>query len=182
VSYNTALYPETEVRRREKISRSLMGNHNGAFKRTAVHNAANSVGQRRRYQDPAEHEKTSRAMKGKGGPRSHRVGCSCGWHNCNRIKSVHDGPPSPGPGWKTARKVVWARDKVCRVCGGSPSKKRRLDVHHIVPRRDGGTNDLENLLGMHHGCHMKVETGKLPCPPPQPIMTTPSRNGRGLGR
>ena len=33
-------------------------------------------------------------------------------------------------------------------------------MHHIVTRREGGTNDLGNLVGLHHGCHMKVHVGK----------------------
>lgn len=66
-----------------------------------------------------------------------------------------------GVGWKAARQLVWKRDKVCRVCGGPP-RGRRLDVHHIVARRDGGTNELANLVGVHQGhCHKLAEAGKV---------------------
>jgi hypothetical protein len=63
-------------------------------------------------------------------------------------------------GWKEARQQVWDRDKVCRVCGKHPHKNRRLDVHHIKPRRDGGSNDIKFLVGVHHGCHIKLEANK----------------------
>lgn len=64
-------------------------------------------------------------------------------------------------GWKKAREAVWARDTVCRACLLPPHANRRLDVHHILPRRKGGSNDISNLVGLHHSCHMKVEVGKM---------------------
>jgi 5-methylcytosine-specific restriction endonuclease McrA len=73
------------------------------------------------------------------------------------------GGPGTGyeSGWRRARQQVWDRDKVCQVCLKPPLKTRRLDVHHIVRRRDGGTNDLSNLIGVHHVCHIKLENGKV---------------------
>lgn len=64
-------------------------------------------------------------------------------------------------GWNRVRRQVWERDKLCRVCNKLPHKNRRFDIHHRIPRRKGGTDSLENLLGVHHGCHMKLETGKV---------------------
>lgn len=64
-------------------------------------------------------------------------------------------------GWNEAQRQVWARDKVCRVCGKPPYKNRKLDVHHLVPRRDGGKHEVSNLIGVHHGCHIKLEYGKV---------------------
>ena len=61
-----------------------------------------------------------------------------------------------GAGWTAARRKVWERDTVCQLCGGAPEPNRKLDVHHIVERRDGGTNNLENLIGYHRRCHIKV--------------------------
>ena len=135
--YKPELHPESEMRRRLKISQSLMGNHRGVSHL---------------------------------GPRSHRPGCPCGWHKGNPrsgpLSGTWKGGPVNlnGPGWNAARRAIWARDKVCRVCGGPPNPKRRLDVHHIVPRRDGGTNDESNLLGIHHGCHLRLELSKPPRP------------------
>ena len=63
-------------------------------------------------------------------------------------------------GWKEARRKIWKRDKVCQLCFKKP-RKRKLDVHHIVSRRDSGKDTLKNLVGLHHGCHMKVENGNV---------------------
>lgn len=63
-------------------------------------------------------------------------------------------------GWKAVRKKVWERDKVCQLCFKKPHKNRKLDVHHIIPRRMGGSDELDNLVGLHHSCHMKVEHSK----------------------
>ena len=105
---------------------------------------------------------------GRSGNNSHRPGCSCAWHTGSKglpgssNPMWKGGPLNPnGVGWKAIRRVVWKRDKVCRACGLPPYSNRRLDIHHIVPRRQGGTNDPSNLVGLHHGCHMKVEAGKL---------------------
>jgi 5-methylcytosine-specific restriction endonuclease McrA len=117
---------------------------------------ATSAAVRRRWQDPVYRQRVISALRA---VMPHCAGCS---HPGASNGMWKGGPLNPnGPGWKAARRKVWARDKVCRACGGPPSLKRRLDVHHIMPRRDGGTNDESNLLGLHHGCHMKVEAGRL---------------------
>ena len=30
------------------------------------------------------------------------------------------------------------------------------DVHHIVPRRDGGPDEEDNLMALCHACHSRV--------------------------
>lgn len=62
-------------------------------------------------------------------------------------------------GWKAKRRIVWSRDLVCQACGLLPDRNRKLDVHHIIPRRNGGNDDISNLVGLHHSCHQKVEMG-----------------------
>ena len=37
----------------------------------------------------------------------------------------------------------------CTVCGAT----RSLEVHHIVPRADGGSNDPSNLVTLCADCH-----------------------------
>jgi 5-methylcytosine-specific restriction endonuclease McrA len=141
----------------------------GTYERTpewrAAASAVMSALNRRRWQDPAYREKRLAGMREQSRQnwddpayRAVHVLASAGANN-PRWKGGSRNPK--GPGWKAARRVVWARDKVCRLCSGPPSKKRRLDVHHVVPRREGGTNDPGNLIGLHHWCHMKVEAGKV---------------------
>lgn len=49
--------------------------------------------------------------------------------------------------------MVLARDPLCRIavlCGGlAPS----TDADHVVPRRLGGDDTMENLQGACHACH-----------------------------
>ena len=91
----------------------------------------------------------------------HGVNCQCPWHTgmAGEKNPAWKGGPKyrwSGVGWKAARREIWERDKVCQLCGGAPLPNRKLDVHHIIERRDGGTNELYNLIGYHHGCHTKV--------------------------
>jgi hypothetical protein len=57
------------------------------------------------------------------------------------------------------RRHVLRRDRGCRVPGcGS----RLVEVHHIVHREDGGTNDVSNLVavcGKHHRLHHRNRLG-----------------------
>lgn len=58
------------------------------------------------------------------------------------------------------RRFVLARDHGCRVPGcGS---RVRLDLHHLIHRRDGGTNDTWNLIALcphHHRMHHRGRLG-----------------------
>ena len=55
------------------------------------------------------------------------------------------------PGWEKIRLTALNRDQWrCRECG----KAGRLEVHHVIRLKDGGTNDLSNLLTLCVGCHL----------------------------
>ena len=59
--------------------------------------------------------------------------------------------------WEELKKLVWRRDNyTCQVCGKRPS----YQVHHIIPRRKGGKDELSNLVTLCGLCHMLVS----PCP------------------
>jgi hypothetical protein len=57
--------------------------------------------------------------------------------------------------WKTQRKKTLCRDgNQCQICGDFPGCPHTvLQVHHIVPRECGGTDDLKNLITLCDGCH-----------------------------
>jgi len=55
--------------------------------------------------------------------------------------------------WKDIRGAVIKRDKRCVSCG----KKKRLTVHHLKHREDGGSNDMSNLVTLCVKCHDRVE-------------------------
>lgn len=70
-----------------------------------------------------------------------------------------------GSEWPRLIHEVRTRDKVCQQCGKTPAQnKRALDVHHIVPFRLGGPNDLSNLVALCRSCH-GTHTGKEGLPP-----------------
>lgn len=46
-------------------------------------------------------------------------------------------------------KVIKRARGICEVCG----HERVEVIHHRLRRSQGGTNDLENLLGLCRGCH-----------------------------
>ncbi len=148
--YDSTKDLEVEARRRAKISASRMGQNNNP--------RGNPLG-----------------------PNAHRSGCACGWHiGSNQVGKSNanwrGGPVnSNGVGWSVVSRGVRERDKVCRACELPPSLERQLDVHHVIPRRDGGSSDPNNLVALHHGCHMKVEVGKMKILP-RPIIG--DRNGR----
>ena len=55
--------------------------------------------------------------------------------------------------WRNVRHLVLKRDNhKCRVCG----KKSSSQVHHIIPRRKGGDEELSNLITLCGRCHMLV--------------------------
>lgn len=45
-------------------------------------------------------------------------------------------------------------DYTCQVCGSGLN----LHVHHIIPRKWGGTNETENLITLCASCHNAIET------------------------
>jgi 5-methylcytosine-specific restriction endonuclease McrA len=43
----------------------------------------------------------------------------------------------------------------CNYPEGFKRRSRELHVHHIVPRSEGGTDALSNLVTLCHVCHRK---------------------------
>ena len=44
------------------------------------------------------------------------------------------------------------KPKICATCGAT----EKIELHHIIPVKAGGTNDYFNLVYMCHDCHMKL--------------------------
>src|SRR5690349_3001939 len=54
---------------------------------------------------------------------------------------------------RAVRAVVLARDShTCRACGETCSQGE-ADVHHLIPRAGGGSDDPANLITLCDGCH-----------------------------
>jgi 5-methylcytosine-specific restriction endonuclease McrA len=55
--------------------------------------------------------------------------------------------------WRKVRAVVLARDKHrCRACSSSHG----LDVHHVIMRSLGGSDEAQNLIALCRDCHQSV--------------------------
>ena len=62
-------------------------------------------------------------------------------------------------GYSSRREAILHRDNyTCQCCG---KKNCRLEVHHIKFKRDGGTDDEENLITLCEDCHKGVRAGTV---------------------
>lgn len=60
--------------------------------------------------------------------------------------------------WREIRKKCYERDNnSCTQCGSSEN----LHAHHIIPRRAGGVDELENLVTLCAKCHGKIKHIKI---------------------
>jgi 5-methylcytosine-specific restriction endonuclease McrA len=61
--------------------------------------------------------------------------------------------------YSSRREAVLNRDNyTCQCCG---KKRVRLEVHHIIFRSKGGTDDENNLITVCKGCHDAIHNGTL---------------------
>lgn len=62
-------------------------------------------------------------------------------------------------GYSSRKEAVLNRDNyTCQCCG---KKATRLEVHHIICRSNGGTDDENNLITLCEECHSKVHKNEL---------------------
>ncbi|MBY5505332.1 RecQ family ATP-dependent DNA helicase [Rhizobium leguminosarum] len=55
--------------------------------------------------------------------------------------------------WEETRRLVLARDEYKCVSCSAKVKSRDADVHHLLPRSMGGSDELSNLVTLCDGCH-----------------------------
>lgn len=66
----------------------------------------------------------------------------------------------PNYGFANTKAMVLNRDNyTCQCCKGK-HKDSKLEVHHIVYRSNGGSDEAENLITLCHTCHKAVHTGE----------------------
>jgi len=62
-------------------------------------------------------------------------------------------------GFANSKAFVLDRDKYsCQYCNG---KDKRLEVHHIIFRSNGGSDNAENLITLCKNCHDDVHEGEI---------------------
>jgi transposase-like protein len=61
--------------------------------------------------------------------------------------------------WRRRRAECYERDNwTCRDCGVKCHHGVRIAAHHVIPRRHGGSDDLDNLLTLCGSCHSRRES------------------------
>jgi ATP-dependent DNA helicase RecQ len=55
--------------------------------------------------------------------------------------------------WEDTRRLVLARDEYKCVSCSAKVKSRDADVHHLLPRSMGGSDEVSNLVTLCYGCH-----------------------------
>lgn len=64
-------------------------------------------------------------------------------------------------GFENTKSMVLNRDNyTCQCCKGK-HKDSKLEVHHIVFRRQGGSDEESNLITLCHTCHKDLHSGKI---------------------
>ena len=59
---------------------------------------------------------------------------------------------------------IWIKQKgICPGCYTylDPLKPDILDLHHVIPKKEGGTDKFNNLRLLHEHCHYESHHGKL---------------------
>lgn len=56
--------------------------------------------------------------------------------------------------YKLRDQVLTRDNNQCQLC---ETTQKRLDVHHIIKRKFGGRDVLENLLSLCRSCHAKLD-------------------------
>lgn len=59
------------------------------------------------------------------------------------------------------RRAYKDKKSKCELCGYKPKLKNVLDIHHIVPVKENGTFDPNNLKTLCPTCHREVHLGLI---------------------
>jgi 5-methylcytosine-specific restriction protein A len=75
-----------------------------------------------------------------------------------------------GGRWQRVRLMYLRANPLCVECAAQGRTEAATDVDHIVARRNGGTDDWDNLQSMCHSCHSRKTAGER----------QPQRRGRAV--
>lgn len=65
-------------------------------------------------------------------------------------------------GYRNIKNFLMHRENgKCQLCGKESSKDNKFHIHHIILRKDGGTNSQKNLALLHEKCHKKLHKQNL---------------------
>jgi RNA-directed DNA polymerase len=60
------------------------------------------------------------------------------------------------------RPLVQRQHGLCPVCHQHLENGEELHIHHVVPKKSGGTDDLANVWLVHHPCHRQIHSSSAP--------------------
>jgi RNA-directed DNA polymerase len=60
------------------------------------------------------------------------------------------------------RQLVQRQEGICPVCHQHLENGEDLHIHHVVPKKSGGKEDLANLWLVHHNCHRQLHSSSAP--------------------
>jgi RNA-directed DNA polymerase len=60
------------------------------------------------------------------------------------------------------RQLVQRQQGICPVCHQHLENGEELHMHHVVPKKSGGKDDLANLRLVHHNCHRQIHSSRAP--------------------
>ncbi|MBD2544933.1 HNH endonuclease, partial [Planktothricoides raciborskii] len=75
------------------------------------------------------------------------------WHS----RSIKNGKNHWAKGSKYEQ-IAKFQEWKCPICGDSLFNGEEIETHHIVPVKDGGSDDTENLIHLHKACHKQVHS------------------------
>ncbi|MDD4019208.1 MAG: HNH endonuclease signature motif containing protein [Kiritimatiellae bacterium] len=61
-----------------------------------------------------------------------------------------------GSSWRKIRAAFIKANPLCVRCQQEGRLTPAREVHHIIPLRDGGTNDINNLMALCRSCHSEI--------------------------
>jgi len=65
-------------------------------------------------------------------------------------------------GYQNLKAYLTEREQAkCQLCSKKSTKGNSFRIHHIIPRKEGGTNKPNNLSLLHEKCHDKLHSKKL---------------------
>ncbi len=60
------------------------------------------------------------------------------------------------------RQLVQRQQGICPVCHQHLENGEELHIHHVVPKKSGGKDDLANLRLVHATCHRQIHSNSAP--------------------
>jgi 5-methylcytosine-specific restriction endonuclease McrA len=59
------------------------------------------------------------------------------------------------------RKAIYEKHKYkCAACNEFLTNQEKVELHHIIPKKDGGLYTLKNIVPLHKTCHESVTFAK----------------------